>query len=289
MYLDTNYWFTLPAQPDGTVVTYQIFANDTFSQWSTSPTYQYTVMSFDILPPTVHECYWVPLVPNETDSVTVYVNVTDPSGLGQMPELNFYDGTYWHDYDMHFDGQYYYVTIPAYPYGTHILLQLTAWDGQGNIGITPLGEYTVQSSDQEGPSITDLIYTPTTPYENESIQVSVTITDANSIMQVILSYNDGNLWRNLTMHAETINQYTMTIPAIGSSITIQLQIYALDAVGNWANTDLLSIPIQSLPEPPPPTQPIPPFPDCIIVGGAVALVVGIPLSAALVITRRRRA
>jgi hypothetical protein len=187
---------------------------------------------------------------------------------------------------MHFDGQYYYVTIPAYPYQTHIFLQLKAWDGQGNMGITPLGEYTVQSSDHEGPSITDVSYLPITPYTNESILVSAIITDSNSIAIVILSYHDGAIWRNLTMQTLDGNQYTVILPAIGSSTTVIMKIHAQDAIGNWAISPTQEITILELPQPPPPQ---PELIALILVGAASATIAAISVGAiSYVIQRKKR-
>jgi hypothetical protein len=272
------FWATLPAAGEGSVVAYRILANDTLNQWSSSPVYQYTVVAFDVLPPSVSTWHWSPLAPNETNPVTVFANVTDPSAVAAVI-LSYYDGSLWHNVSMTLQAGLYAGVVPVLPYGTTVTLKVYACDGQDNWGVTPLGQYQVQSSDRTGPVTTTVTCTPASPYENESILVTAVLTDASPIVLALLSYHDGTSWRNLTMQAGT-GSYSASIPAIGTAATVHLRILAVDDRGNWGVSDYFDIEVQAQP---PTARPQPSWSDIIVwavLGGAA---VGAPLLAGFII------
>jgi hypothetical protein len=279
------FWQTLPAALAGSVVAYRIFANDTLNQWSSSPVYQYTVVAFDVLPPTLNDWWWSPLAPNETDTVTVSANVTDPSGVAAVT-LSYHDGASWHNLSMTLQAGFYVAVLPALPYDTMVTLKVYARDAQDNWGVTPLGQYRVQTSDRAGPVTTTVTWTPLSPYENESILVTATITDASPITLALLSYYDGTSWRNLTMTAQA-GSYSASIPAIGTAAIITLRIFALDNKGNWGLSDLVEFTVQALPPEQRPSPALSEIAVWAILGGAA---VGVPVLVVLVIRsiRRRR-
>ena len=377
MTLNSVYWANIPAMPTGSIISYRLYANDTLGQWSSSPVYEYTVIPFDVLPPEIADSSWTPSTPDETQPVTVTVNATDPSGVTIMITA-YHDGPSWHNITMTLLSGQYAAVIPSQNYGTMVTLKIYASDGQGNWGVTPLGSYTVVSSDLDGPDIVLLSWTPsdpteensvevyvelsdaneihsailcysqgsafvnvsmrfnetgyvatigpqpvgaqvdlcvyscdsrnnwavgdwqtytvglsdssppvisgvdstpTSPFANDSIEIVASIEDENDIALVILEYHDGLIWRNLTMQSNPAlpNQYSVAIPPISSAGTIQARILALDAKGNWGSASMMNIEVQSIPVPPPPTEPTIPMSDMLFMGAISVLGVGLPI------------
>ena len=143
--------------------------------------------------------------------------------------------------------------------------------------------YIVRASDITPPAISDVVWTPTEPFSNESIHVNATVSDENTINLVLLSYFDGSTWRNLTMMwiSSNPNLYVVQIPVIGESGTIQIWILAQDSKGNWGYTEYMNIEIQQAPAPttPPPSTTPPPttlIPDPITMSLMGAVVIGLP-------------
>jgi hypothetical protein len=384
MTLNSMYWTTISAMPTGSVVDYRIYANDTVDHWSTTPIYQYTVVPFDVLPPDIVGSSWTPTTPDETQTVTVSVNATDPSGVTTMV-LAYHDGSNWQNITMTLLGGQYSADIPSQNYGATVTLKVYACDGQDNWGITPLGSYTVTSNDLDGPdvllltwspsdpteeddvevyaelsdtneirsvilcfglgtifanvsmtfngsgyvaaldahpigtqlnlcvyscdnrdnwavgdwtmyvvrasdstppSISNVVWTPTEPFSNESIHVNATVSDENTINLVLLSYFDGSTWRNLTMMCISSDPslYVVQIPSIGVAGTIQIWILAQDSKGNWGYTEYMNIKVQQVPSPttplptPPPATPIS---DPLVMGLMGAVIIGLPAGVAL--------
>jgi len=54
----------------------------------------------------------------------------------------------------------------------------------------------------------------------------------SGIQKVILSYNDGSGWTNITMNSAEENYYTTTLPPMENKTIIRYKVYAWDLAGN---------------------------------------------------------
>jgi hypothetical protein len=231
MTLNSVYWTTIPAMPTGSVVDYRIYANDTVDHWSTTPIYQYTVVPFDVLPPDIVSFSWTPIEPDDSETVTLSVNATDPSGVTIMI-LTYHDGSSWHNITMTLLGGQYSADIPPQNYGATVTLKVYACDGQDNWGVTPLGSYTVASSDLDGPDVLLLTWTPSEPTEEDDVEVYAELSDANEIRHVILCFGHGAIFANVSM---TFNGsgYVATLDAHPIGTQLNLRVYSCDTRDNW--------------------------------------------------------
>ncbi|TFH08493.1 MAG: hypothetical protein E4H14_06365 [Candidatus Thorarchaeota archaeon] len=86
--------------------------------------------------------------------------------------------------------------------------------------------------------------TPNIPIDTESVLVEVNVTDVSSVDTVILSYNNGTTWMNITMSWNGVT-YNATIPAYPNGTTIEYRFYANDTLGFWATSSISSYTVGS--------------------------------------------
>jgi len=232
MKLNSVYWANLPAMPTGSVISYRIYVNDTLSHWTSSPIYGYTVVPFDVLPPVIVDSIWIPTTPDDTQTVYVSLNATDPSGV-TVVILSYHDGPSWHNVTMTLLSGQYVGNVPPLSFGTIVTLKVYACDGQENWGVTPLGSYNIVSSDLNGPEVLLLTWTPSDPTEEDSVEVYAELSDLSGIHNVLLCYGHGAIFANVTM---TFNEtgYVATIGAHPIGTQVSLCIYSCDSRDNWA-------------------------------------------------------
>ncbi|MFW9805421.1 MAG: Ig-like domain-containing protein, partial [Candidatus Thorarchaeota archaeon] len=235
MNLNSVYWASIPAMATGSVVSYRIYSSDTLDQWASTPVYEYTVVPFDMLPPTIHDSSWTPLVPDESQSIDVFVNATDPSGVINAI-LSYHDGVIWHNITMIFSSGIYTAQIPPQVYGTDVNLRVYTSDGQGNWGITPIGSFTVVSDDLDGPVLDQLSWSPLTPTEEDTVEVYAELSDVNGIYSAILCYGYGTMFSNVTM-TFNLSGYVAVIGTKPIGYQMNLRIFSCDNRGNWAVSD----------------------------------------------------
>ena len=92
------------------------------------------------------------------------------------------------------------------------------------------------------PRIIDVFWNPIQPTEHDSVSVYANISDISGINEVILSYNNGSGWKNITMtiyeEKENYVIYKVIIPPHPVNTEIKFKILAEDAYGNWAITQI---------------------------------------------------
>ena len=113
------------------------------------------------------------------------------------------------------------------------------WNNQS---ISSLKDLTFQvERDNTAPVIGTPIHTPETPDPDETVKVSVSVTDDFGIRDdgVILSYstNDGETWSNVTMTKTTADTYEGQITGSPAGTNVQYSIIAYDYAGNSAVND----------------------------------------------------
>ncbi len=156
-----TYSATIPGQSEGAIVQYYFIANDTAGNLNVSSIFSYTVVAAESDPPIIDTPVYLPNNPTSADSVTVYVNVTDASGV-DIVILSYFNGTDWVNVTMALvDGQYQGV-IPAHPDGTTITFRIYARDAQGNWATSSDYSYTVSDSGTTTGTTTSTTNTTTT-------------------------------------------------------------------------------------------------------------------------------
>lgn len=86
--------------------------------------------------------------------------------------------------------------------------------------------------------------TPNIPIDTESVLVQVNVMDVSGVDSVILSYNNGTMWMNITMSWNGVT-YNATIPAYPNGTIIQYQFYANDTLDFWATSSIFSYTVGS--------------------------------------------
>jgi hypothetical protein len=113
--------------------------------------------------------------------------------------------------------------------------------------------------DDTPPTIMNIVISPEKPRVGQEIVVEVQVQDNESgISSVILSYNYGDKWINITMSGEE-GLYSAILPPMDSEGTIRYKIYVSDLAGNVAYSEEQEVTV---------TEPTTPF------GGKLALIVG---------------
>lgn len=235
MTFNAVFWANIPAMPTWSVISYRVYANDTLGHWASSPIYEYTVVPFDVLPPDVVDSSWTPTSPDDSQTVTVNVSATDPSGVITMI-LAYHDGSSWHNLTMTLLGGQYVAYVPSQIYRTTVTLKVYACDGQDNWGVTPLGSYTVASSDLDGPDVLLLTWSPSNPTEEDNVEVYTELFDTNGIHSVILCYGQGTIFANVSMSFNGTG-YIAIIGAHPIGAQVSLCVYSCDTRDNWAIGD----------------------------------------------------
>jgi hypothetical protein len=199
----------------------------------------------DVSPPIIHGVFHYPNEPNYDDRVVVLAYVTDcKSGIANVTlsySTNFGESV---NLTMTKTDGFYMAEIPPKPYNTNVSYLVYAWDKAGNLAVSPTHSYVV--GDFYPPIITYVERVPAEPNYNETVSVLVNATEpafASGISELILSYNNGTDWINVTMTPQE-GLYVATIPEFAFGTTVQYRVYAFDVAGNWMSVDIYSYTVQ---------------------------------------------
>jgi len=101
--------------------------------------------------------------------------------------------------------------------------------------------------DNTPPTIGGITVSPEKPRVGREITVEVQVQDNESgIEKVILSYNDGSGWVNITMNSTEGGSYVATLPAFDSEVTVTYKIYAYDLAGNVIQSEEREIVVEKV-------------------------------------------
>jgi hypothetical protein len=199
----------------------------------------------DRTPPVIHEVVRYPSAPEYDDSVLVLAYVTDcqsgvanvtlsySTNLGESVNLTMREVDGLHEAE-----------IPPHPYNVNVTFFVYAWDRAGNVAVSPKDSYVV--GDFHPPVISYIERVPASPNYNETVLVFVNATEpssASGVREVILTYNNGTVWTNVTMSLQN-GLYVATIPKLPYGTVVQYRVYAFDNAGNWAAMDVYSYTVQ---------------------------------------------
>lgn len=199
----------------------------------------------DSRPPVIHEVIRYPDSPEYDDYVLVLACVTDcGSGVANVTLSYSVDlGESINLTMLEIDGLY-EAEIPPQPYNMTVAFLVYAWDNAGNVAVSGVDFYVV--SDFHEPVISYIERVPASPDYNESVSVFVNVTEpsfASGVKEVILTYNNGTAWMNVTMSFED-GLYVATIPELPYGTVVQYTVYAFDVAGNWAVMDVYSYTVE---------------------------------------------
>ena len=92
--------------------------------------------------------------------------------------------------------------------------------------------------DNTPPLILGIKVTPEKPRVGQEIVFEVQVQDNESgIEKVILSYNDGSGWENITMEVAEEGYYFATLPPLENETTIKYKVYVWDLAGNMVYSE----------------------------------------------------
>lgn len=207
--------------------------------------------------------------------LTIHAIVSDWSPLSSVKAI-YNNGSGWNVIDMHYNkaSHLYYVRIPISGKYVNIEFKIYAEDICGNSYTSELERYVL---DLEPPEILDVFWDPEQPTEHDNIFIYANVTDASGINVVILSYNNGSGWQNVTMaikeEKENYTVFEISIPAHPVNTEIQIKVYAEDAYGNWAVSKTYSFVIVSSKAPGPLEFPIEYLTVSVVIVSVVIIIV----------------
>ncbi len=198
--------------------------------------YDILVGSSDVTGPIINDIVYSPSLPTELDTVTINATVTDDSGVQSVTLYYKINDGSWQTISMTLvSGDIYSVTIGPFAVSNNVEYYITAVDNSINhneVTEDNGGFYyvlTIGSSDVIGPIITDIIHSPSTPKELDTISINATVTDDSGIYNVTLHYriNDGN-WIEVSMTLKSGDLYNVTIGPFAVGDIIEYYVSAID-------------------------------------------------------------
>ena len=144
-YNDTSglYEATIPPLPAGTLVKYKIYACDIYDNWAISNIYEYEVI--ELRPPTILGVWRDIEEPMEGETVHIYVNISDESGISMVILSYNASGSLVEMFMMYNESVGAYVaTIPPYPAGTLVSYKIYVYDVYDNMAVSDEYGYTVK-------------------------------------------------------------------------------------------------------------------------------------------------
>jgi hypothetical protein len=221
---DGFYMVEIPPQPYHANVSYRIYAWDKAGNLAVSPTYSYVVGDF--YPPAITYIERVPAEPNYNETVTVFVNATEPQFASGIKELvlTYNNGTDWVNVTMTFQEGLYVAPIPELPYGTAVQYRVYACDVAENWASMDVYSYTVQ--DKFLP-VAEIWSPPSGSYLSGEVNIEVYVYDDN-IFKADLMVDATVLasWNNVGNYA-----YHWSVSALPDGV-YTLKFKAYDQAGN---------------------------------------------------------
>ena len=273
-------------QTMGAIIHYKIKVIDRAGNEVESTEFGYSVG--DYLPPDIEELFHEPEYPEVGESVTVKAIITDVSPVSAY--LYYWDNVTetWSSVEMTQVGEYYQAVIPGdvNVWKAHVKYYVVAVDINGNNATSEYREYFVR--DTTAPSISNVVYEPSTPTPVDNVTVTATVTDGGSgVRLVVLRYNLRGVWYEVPMENIGGNMYRAAIPAQKGGTTVEFEIVAYDYAGNDARSTTYMYTVSEWPSvtPPPPVTPTWPY---YLIGLAIILIVIVIIIAVILWQKRKK-
>ena len=203
--------------------------------------YSFTIDSSDNTGPAINDVVHSPSTPTELDTISINATVTDDSGIYNVTLHYKINIGSWQTISMTLvSGDLYSVTLGSFAVGDIIEYYISAVDNSYNHNEATEdngGLYyiiLVGSSDNTGPAIDNIIHSPATPTELDTVIINATVTDDSTIHNVTLHYkiNIGS-WQTISMTLVSGDLYSVTIGSFAVGDTIEYYITAVDNSINY--------------------------------------------------------
>ncbi len=186
--------------------------------------------------PVITEIIHSPSSPTELDTVIINAIVTNPHGVQSVTLHYRVISEIWIEVSMTLvSGDLYNVAIGPFAVSDTVEYYITAVDNSihhneatgDNSGL--YYSFTIDSSDNTGPAINDIVHSPSSPTELNTISINATVTDASSVQSVTLHYRvNSGTWIEASMTIKSGDIYSVTIGSFAVSDTIEYYISAID-------------------------------------------------------------
>ncbi|MHA1187620.1 MAG: hypothetical protein ACTSSK_12255, partial [Candidatus Heimdallarchaeota archaeon] len=198
--------------------------------------YSFTVVSSDVTGPEITSIDRQPGSPDDTETVTISCDATDLNDIQSCLLYYRINGGSFTMVGMGYvSGSMYEATIGAFSYSDLIEYYITAIDDSPNHNSATddngglYYSFTIISSDDTGPVITDVQNEPIIPTDIQTVNVSCVVTDPNGIYNVTLFYRvDSGAWANISMTLLSGDTYNATIGTFDYGEQIEYYILAYD-------------------------------------------------------------
>ncbi|NHJ49922.1 MAG: hypothetical protein FK733_19170 [Asgard group archaeon] len=226
-------YYTFPTLPDD-LYYWRVRARDEAGNWGSWSTVQ--TFTIDTTAPVITDVIHTPIIIDDTESVTILCNVTDLNGISQVQLHYRVNGGGWTPETMTLtSGNEYQYVLGTFAYNDLVEYYITASDtaSDPNVEINDnSGSYysfTIISSDNSGPTIVYLGYSPGSPTELSIITINCNASDPNGVNDVILSYRiNGGEWINTSMLLISGITYSLDIGPFSYADFIEFFITAID-------------------------------------------------------------
>ncbi|MHA1420010.1 MAG: right-handed parallel beta-helix repeat-containing protein [Candidatus Heimdallarchaeaceae archaeon] len=177
-----------------------------------------------------------PSSPTELDPVSISATVRSHHGVQSVAlQYRVNSGT-WIEVSMTLvSGDLYSVIIDPFVVNDIVEYYLTAVDNSvdhNEVMEDNDGQYfsiAVGPSDVIGPSITDIIHSPTAPTEKDVVSIRARVTDANGVQSATLHYRvNSGTWMEVSMTLQSGDLYSVAIGSYAVDETIEYYISASD-------------------------------------------------------------
>ena len=229
---------TISAQAENTTVFYVVKAKDNAGELVTSEQYSYTVSDNQF--PIIENISNSPTAPTDADDITISAIITDADGTVSSAKLKWgtSKGSYANEVSMTNTGDTFSGIITAQTGGTVVNYVIEAFDESGGSNRSDEKSFVVNTTGNNPPVISNLLYTPTDPESSEDVQVTATITDSDgSISSASIKWGtvSGDYTNEIIM-TNTGDLYSGTIPQQEDNIHVYFIIIAKDAVGGYTES-----------------------------------------------------
>lgn len=247
-----TYSAAIPAQVGGTQVFYQISATDDEDEESLSSIYNYTVLEIN-QPPIISGVSFNPTNPIENEVVSVQAQITDDNEVALAEVLwGLSAGSLNNSISMNHSGNNYNGQIPGQTAESVVYFKIKATDNDGDFTESSIHQYTVAEASNLPPLINNVSYNPTSPYENEVVNVQAQITDDHEVAsaEILWGLSAGNLNQSISMN-HSGNIYSGQIPGQTAETSVYFKIKATDDDDEFSESDIYLYTVQAIPNDPP--------------------------------------
>jgi len=210
---------------EGDTITYYLTAKDNSSNHNIVTNdnggqyFSYTIPDNDYEGPLVENIEHIPSAPDDADIVIINCTATDEHDILSLTLWYRNNSGNWYNKPMTLDtGDNYIGTIGPFEFDAYVEYYLVAVDNstQQNVELYNNGGanyyFTIISSDDEAPVISNLYYGPNPPSDAEVLIVNCTITDANTLGSADIYYRiNSGTWIDTGLALKTGNVYKVII------------------------------------------------------------------------------